>query len=108
MRPRLIDEWGYGGDPEDGTGFITHRRVPAHWWLLGRWLERGHPHWDWWYRAWGRLLPYWGDPFCAAYTVVWTRIYQARAGEESHIDVGWDALPESVKSDILARASEDE
>ena len=70
MRLPSIEEWSAVGDPDDGSGSITYRRVPAHWWLLDRWLERGHPHWRWWYRLWARLMPYWGDPFCAAYTVV--------------------------------------
>lgn len=72
---------GAGGDPEDGGGFITYRRVPIQWWLLDRWLLYGHPHWDWWHRLWLRILPYWGDPFCAAYTIVWWPFYESRLGD---------------------------
>ena len=108
MRLPTIEEWSAVGDPEDGSGFITYRRVPAHWWLLDWWLERGHPHWRWWYRLWGRLMPYWGDPFCAAYTVVWAPFYGSRSGDGTRIDVGWDALPAPARANLIATLASEE
>ena len=108
MRVPRVEEWSAAGDPKDGVGFITYHRVPVHWWLLDRWLAFGHPHWDWWYRLWGRILPYWGDPFCAAYITVWSRLYWPREEDRATVQVGWDNLPESIKAAVLARQAEDE
>jgi hypothetical protein len=107
VRVPFVDEWSAGGDPADGSGYITVRRVAAHWWLMDRWLGYGHPHWEWWNRAWTRLLPYWGDPFCAAYTVAWSRLYWEHTDEGTRIEVGWDALPEHTRADIAARLGAD-
>lgn len=102
MRLPRVEEWGGAGSPEDGVGFITYHRIPLHWWLLHRWLEFGHPPWDWWHRMWGRSLPYWGDPFCAAYITVWARFYWSREEDRATVQVGWDNLPDAVKARILA------
>lgn len=107
MRAPRVEDWGAGGDPEDGSGVISYWRVPIHWWLINRWLEFGHPHWGWWYRLWGRVLPYWGDPFCAAYTCVWSRFYLSRVEDDASVQVGWDALPAAVKAAVIARRDED-
>jgi hypothetical protein len=104
MRVPRIEEWSAAGSAEDGVGFVTYHQIAIHWWLLHRWLEYGHPHWDWWYRMWGRLLPYWGDPFCAAYLTVWSRFYWSREENRATIEVGWEGLPEAVKAAILERA----
>lgn len=99
----LIDEWTAWGDADAGAGWITFRRVPVHWRLMHAWLEHGHPHWSWWYRLWSRVLPYWGDPFCAAYTVVWSPIYESRVEDEHTVEVGWDELPKATRDRIVAQ-----
>jgi hypothetical protein len=101
------EEWSAAGDPTDGLGFITYRQIPIHWWLLHRRLTYGHPHWGWWYRLWGRVLPYWGDPFCAAYTIVWSRFYESRQEDPATVEVGWDGLPKVLKAAIRSRRNED-
>lgn len=55
--------------------------IPIFLWVIGRWLERGHPHWEWWQWVWLRLIPDWGDPFCAAFTTKWSPYYWAHAIE---------------------------
>lgn len=57
-------------------------------------------------RVWLRTMPYWGDPFCAAYTTVWSRFYSSQQRDHADLDVGWDRLPEAVKSATLARLDE--
>jgi hypothetical protein len=108
MRVPRVEEWRAAGDPQDGVGFITYHRVPIHWWLLERWLSFAHPHWDWWCRVWGRILPYWGDPFCAAYITVWSRLHWSREEDQATIQVGWDNLPESIKAELAHQAEDDE
>jgi hypothetical protein len=50
-----------------------------------------------------RIMPYWGDPFCAAYTTAWSPFYESRSGDPAIVEVGWDALPKVVKGAIRAR-----
>jgi hypothetical protein len=107
MRIPRVQEWDAAGTADDGVGFIAFRRIPVHWWLLDRWLSIGHPHWGWWYSAWSKLIPNWGDPFCAAYITVWWRFYVSRHQDEATVDLGWEGLPESVRAGILARSTED-
>lgn len=102
MEVPRVEEWSAAGNPSDGTGFISYERVPLHWWLLHRWLEFGHPHWDWWHRLWQKLSPRWGDPLCASYIAVWLPFYQAQAEDHASVDVGWDRLPPAVRSNIRA------
>ena len=104
MRVPRVEERSTRGAADDGVGVIEYRRVPLGWWLLDRWLLFGHPHWEWWYRAWSRILPYWGDPFCAAYTTNWSRIYNAREEDRTSFEVGWDNLPPSERRRLEALA----
>jgi hypothetical protein len=92
--------------PGDGNGSIHLESAPLHWWLLDRWLELGHPHWEWWDRAWGRVSPWWGDPFCAAFLFVWAPLYRTKV-ESSMIEIGWDALPATSKQEVLARRDDE-
>lgn len=100
--PRVA-EWSSSGSADDGVGVIEYRRIPLGWWLLDPWLLFGHPHWEWWYRAWSRVLPYWGDPFCAAYATIWGRIYSAHEEDRTSVEVGWDKLPPSERRRLEAQ-----
>jgi hypothetical protein len=104
MRVPRIKEWGAAGDPDDGAAFITFKRIPLHWWLLHHWLEYGHPHWGWWHRFWMKVVPYWGDPFCAACLTAWSRFYWSREEDRATIEVGWDRLrrPSQARSRLAA------
>ncbi|HEX7472686.1 MAG TPA: hypothetical protein VF323_06360, partial [Candidatus Limnocylindrales bacterium] len=55
---------------------------------------------------WGKVLPYWGDPFCAAFVTVWSRFYWTREENRATVQVGWDGLPDAIKAAILARQDE--
>lgn len=79
------------------SGYIEHVSVPIWVWLLDKWLAR-HPHWNWWGHMWGKLLPEWGDPFCAAYCFVWSKFYYRQERTEHSIDVGFDKLSDQYKS----------
>ncbi len=107
MRLPRIEEWSAAGDPKDGVGFITYRRIPIHWWLLERWLAVG-PAPGLVVSPAGQDPAYWGDPFCAAYVTVWARFCWSREEDRATVQVGWDNLPETVKAAILERQAEDD
>jgi hypothetical protein len=65
--PRKRLEW-HGG-PTETVGYSS---LPVMVWVLDEWFQRAHPHWEWWHRMWMRILPNWGDPFCAAYCFVFS------------------------------------
>lgn len=67
-------EWQEWGNWTEQSGHIAKVEIPWVWWLMDHWLAH-HPHWRWWRWLWGKLLPNWGDPFCAAYCTVWNRLY---------------------------------
>lgn len=79
--PRKRLEW------RDKEGKASYTTLPLWAWLLDEWFQRAHPHWDWWQRMWAKVLPYWGDPLCAAYCFPFSNwIYQ-------HMD--WNPPPPS-------------
>jgi hypothetical protein len=95
------------GDEEDGTGEVFVSSYPAWAWVLDGWLERGHPHWGWWYEAWRRVSPHWGDAFCAAYCAMWVPIYGNRwRHEESRVNVGFAYLSEEYRRAYARRRTE--
>ena len=85
-------EWHEAGNAVYKTGHLERTSVDAGWWLLDKWLGFAHPHWGWWNDLWTKLIPYWGDPFCAAYCSVWSNFYHRRVRSEHRIEVGFDAL----------------
>lgn len=90
-------EWHEAGNRLYGSGSVERSSVAAHWWLLDRWLGYAHPHWEWWDSLWSRLIPYWGDPFCAAYCCVWSQFYHRRTSSEYRVEVGFAKLSQDYR-----------
>lgn len=89
-------EWRESGNKFSGSGNIERLKYPLHLWLLDRWLEK-HPHWHLWKLLWGKILPYWGDPFCAAYCLAWSKFYFRYEIVEYSVEVGYDNLSQQTK-----------
>jgi hypothetical protein len=51
-----------------------------------------------------KVVPYWGDPFCAACLTAWSRFYWSREEDRATIEVGWDRLrrPSQARSRLAA------
>jgi hypothetical protein len=92
-----VTHWYEAGNDLYHTGTIARDSYPVWAVVLDRWLSRGHPHWSWWNRVWTRLLPYWGDPFCVAYCLVWSPIYDRTAQNELRLEVGFEKLSQKYR-----------
>ena len=101
-------EWHEAGNDLYKTGNIERTSVGLGWWLLDTWLAWVHPHWDWWNSAWSKLIPNWGDPFCAAYCLVWSNFYHRRVRSEHLVEVGFDRLSEDYRTWYAAEMLRDE
>jgi hypothetical protein len=93
-------EWHEAGNEIYNYGAIIREKVPWIVWFLDKWLGYGHEWWakiPGWHWFWNKILPDWGDPFCAAYCFCWSDFVWKHTKQEYFVQVGFDNLSQQYK-----------
>ena len=92
--------WHEAGNEVFNSGSIIREKVPWIIWFLDNWLSYGHEWWaniPGWHWFLGKILPDWGDPFCAAYCFRWSDFVYKHTKQEYYVEIGFDKLSQQYK-----------